>query len=159
MSDQGNQLVNILFVCLGNICRSPAAEASFRHCCRQHGNSHRFSCDSAGTAAYHVGKAPDPRMREAAQARGICMHDLRARQVQVADFYKFDLIIAMDNSNLSNLQAIQPIDSKARLTMMLDYGAATKTEVPDPYYGGMEGFYQVLDLLHDACRHLHDQYS
>ena len=158
-SDQDSKLFRILFVCLGNICRSPAAEASFRNLCQQQGTSQHFTWDSAGTAAYHIGKAADSRMRAAAEARGIAMGDLRARQVQSADFYKFDLVVAMDYSNLANLQAIQPPDSKAKLVMMLDYDGASETEVPDPYYGAMDGFDQVLDMLDKACRHMHNQYS
>lgn len=151
--------MKILFVCLGNICRSPAAEGAFRHLCQSQGTEQRFSCDSAGTAAYHIGKAADERMRRAAKARGINIDSLQARQVCTADFYEFDVIVAMDHSNMANLRALRPTDASARLIMMLDYPQAPLAEVPDPYYGGDEGFDEVLDLLHHACRHLHDQYS
>ena len=151
--------MKVLFVCLGNICRSPAAEGTFRHLCQSQGTEQRFTCDSAGTAAYHIGKAPDERMRRAAKARGINIDGLQARQVCTADFYEFDTIVAMDHSNMADLRAVQPADATARLIMMLDYPQAPLAEVPDPYYGGDEGFEEVLDLLADACRHLHDQYS
>lgn len=147
----------VLFVCLGNICRSPAAEGTFRHLCQSFGTEQRFTCDSAGTAAYHIGKSPDERMRKAAKARNIDIDSLRARQVNVADFYEFDLIVAMDHSNMANLQAVQPLDGTASLLMMLDYPESPLDEVPDPYYGGDEGFDEVLNLLDHACRQLHDQ--
>ena len=148
----------VLFVCLGNICRSPAAEGTFRHLYQSLGTEQRFTCDSAGTAGYHIGKCPDARMRKAARARGIDIDSLRARQVCEADFYEFDLIVAMDHSNMVNLQAVQPIDGTASLLMMLDYPGSPLDEVPDPYYGGDEGFDEVLHLLTQACRHLHDQF-
>ncbi|MCP4790088.1 MAG: low molecular weight phosphotyrosine protein phosphatase [Gammaproteobacteria bacterium] len=150
--------MKVLFVCLGNICRSPAAEGIFRHLCQLQGTQSMFVCDSAGTAAYHIGKGPDPRMCQAAQAKGIMLDDLRARQVSANDFYDFDLLVAMDNSNLSNLQAIKPADATAKLVMMLDYPSAPMSQVPDPYYGGAEGFDQVLSLLQHACSNLHELY-
>ena len=151
--------MKVLFVCLGNICRSPAAEGTFRHLCQSLGTEQRFTCDSAGTAAYHINKAPDERMRRAAKARGINIDNLQARQVCTADFYEFDVIVAMDHSNMANLRAVQPVDASAWLVMMLDYPQAPLEEVPDPYYGGDEGFDEVLNLLDQACRQLHDQYS
>lgn len=151
-------MMKILFVCLGNICRSPAAEATFRQLCQQQGTEQRFTWDSAGTAAYHIGKAPDKRMCEAAQVRGMAMDDLRARQVKVSDFYEYDMIIAMDKSNLDNLLSIRPDDSSADVKLMLDYIDSGQAEVPDPYYGDEDGFYQVLDLLDTACRNLHNKY-
>ena len=128
--------MKVLFVCLGNICRSPAAEGAFRHLCQSQGAEQRFTCDSAGTAAYHIGKAPDERMRRAAKARGINIDSLQARQVSSTDFYEFDVIVAMDHSNMANLRAVRPVDASARLVMMLDYSQASVDEVPDPYYGG-----------------------
>ena len=151
-------MMKILFVCLGNICRSPAAEATFRQLCQQQGTEQRFTWDSAGTAAYHIGKAPDKRMCAAAKARGMAMDDLRARQVKFSDFYEYDMIIAMDKSNLANLLSIRPVDSSADVKLMLDYIDSGQAEVPDPYYGDEDGFYQVLDLLDNACRNLHNKY-
>ena len=148
----------VLFVCLGNICRSPAAEGTFRHWCQNLGSEQRFFCDSAGTAAYHIGKSADTRMRKAAKARGIDIDSLRARQLCIDDFYQFDIIVAMDHSNMANVQAVQPVDGTASLLMMLDYPGSPMDEVPDPYYGGDEGFDEVFNLLDHACRHLHDQF-
>lgn len=147
----------ILFVCLGNICRSPAAEGVFRHICATQGTEQQFYIDSAGTAAYHVGASPDGRMQAAASNRGVNLSSLRGRQAVADDFYEFDVIVAMDASNKTNLQRIRPATGKAKLVMMLDYGNTGMQEVPDPYYGGADGFEQVLDLLQVACQDLHDQ--
>lgn len=149
----------VLFVCLGNICRSPAAEGVFRHVCQQQGTDKRYYIDSAGTAAYHVGASPDSRMQAAARNRGIELGDLRGRQAMADDFHEFDVIVAMDASNKANLQRIRPANAKAKLVMMLDYGNSGLQEVPDPYYGGADGFEQVLDLLEDACQDFHHQHS
>ncbi len=151
-------MLKVLFVCLGNICRSPAAEGVFRNLCQKQGTASRFVIDSAGTAAYHVGASPDARMQAAARSRGVELGGLRGRQTVVDDFHKFDIIIAMDASNMANLQGLKPATSTAQLVMMLDYGHSTLQEVPDPYYGGADGFEQVLDLLEDACLDFHRQF-
>ncbi|MDB2448727.1 low molecular weight phosphotyrosine protein phosphatase [bacterium] len=141
----------VLFVCLGNICRSPTAQGVFEHQVQQAGIGSRVTIDSAGTAAYHLGKAPDSRAMAAARQRGYRLDDLRARQVSHDDFYRFDWILAMDAQNLADLQALQPDDSNAHLGLFLDLIEGTKIrQVPDPYYGGAQGFEQVLDLCEAA---------
>ncbi|MDF1629766.1 MAG: low molecular weight phosphotyrosine protein phosphatase [Alcanivoracaceae bacterium] len=140
----------ILFVCLGNICRSPTAEGVFRQRAAAAGLSLSL-IDSAGTASWHVGKAPDARTVKAAAGRGYDLSTLRARQVSVADFNAFDFILAMDEQNLAELQSIQPAQSLAELGLFLDYAeGAVEREVPDPYYGGDQGFQTVLDLIENA---------
>lgn len=145
----------LLFVCLGNICRSPAAENLMNHLIEREGLSDRILCDSAGTASYHVGNPPDRRMTEAARLRGITMRG-RARQFEYADFEEFDLILAADRDNYANILSL---DSKGKyrdkVKLMLEFSTRyTEREVPDPYYGGTEGFNHVLDLLEDACEGL-----
>ncbi|MGQ7958803.1 low molecular weight protein-tyrosine-phosphatase [Pseudomonas sp. SP16.1] len=142
--------MRVLFVCLGNICRSPTAEGVFRHKLRAAGLEDRVLVDSAGTGDWHVGKAPDSRTRQAAQRRGYDLSALRARQVEVADFQRFDLILAMDQSNLRNLEALRPAGAQADLDLYLRRYELALDEVPDPYYGGDDGFEQVLDLIEQA---------
>ena len=143
--------MRILFVCLGNICRSPTAEAVFRQQLRAAGLDTQVVVDSAGTSDWHVGKPADTRTRLAAQRRGYDMTALRGRQVQVEDFSRFDLILAMDASNLAELQALQPADSHAQLDLYLRRYQLALDEMPDPYYGGEEGFEHVLDLAEQAA--------
>jgi protein-tyrosine phosphatase len=144
----------VLFVCLGNICRSPAAEGVFLHQLALAGATERFVVDSAGTGAWHVGKAADPRMRAAASTRGITLTS-RARQLELGDLQLFDHILTMDASNLAHVQALAReagSGSQARVEPLVRYCRRFEaSEVPDPYYGGDEGFEQVLDLLDDAC--------
>ena len=149
--------MKVLFVCLGNICRSPTAEGVFRHYVEQAGLSDKITIDSAGTAEWHIGKAPDPRTVAAAAKRGYDLSPLRGRQAQAEDFAKFDLILAMDKSNLRNLQAIQPADAKAELALYLPRFGISPDEVPDPYYGGEDGFELVLDMLEQASEVLLDE--
>ncbi|GAB3387566.1 low molecular weight protein-tyrosine-phosphatase [Azotobacter armeniacus] len=146
--------MRILFVCLGNICRSPTAEGVFHQRVRAAGLAERIRIDSAGTGDWHVGKAPDARTRRAARLRGYDLDALRARQVCREDFSRFDLILAMDRSNLQNLQVLRPSDSVAELDLYLRRYALEEDEVPDPYYGGEEGFERVLDLLERASDEL-----
>ena len=143
--------MRVLFVCLGNICRSPTAEGVLRHKLREAGLEGRIEVDSAGTGDWHVGKAPDSRTRQAAQQRGYDLSALRARQVAAADFHRFDLILAMDSSNLAHLEDLWPAAQVAELDLLLRRYQLALDEVPDPYYGGEEGFEQVLDLLEQAC--------
>ena len=144
----------LLFVCLGNICRSPAAEGVFLHLIEEQGLSDHFVVDSAGTGSWHVGNKADPRMRAAADRRGIHLPS-RARQIELDDFSRFDLVLTMDNDNLRNVRSLaKEVGKNATATIrpMLSYARSTRLEdVPDPYYGGEQGFEHVLDLLEDAC--------
>lgn len=150
--------VAVLFVCMGNICRSPTAEGVFRRQADERGLSPYLCIDSAGTHAYHVGEAPDPRSRRAALARGVDLGGLRARRVDLGDFYQFDLILAMDQHNYASLIDLRPPDAKARLGYFLEYAPHLNTrEVPDPYYGGVNGFERVLDMVEDASAGLLDE--
>ena len=149
--------MKVLFVCLGNICRSPTAEGIFRQYVEQAGLSDKITIDSAGTADWHIGKTPDPRTQAAAAQRGYDLSMLRGRQAQAEDFATFDLVLAMDKSNLSNLQAIQPANSKAELALYLPRFGISPDEVPDPYYGGEDGFELVLDMLEQASQVLLDE--
>lgn len=142
----------ILFVCMGNICRSPTAEGVVRSLAERHGVAHHFEFDSAGTHGYHVGNPPDRRAREAAAKRGYDLSALRARQVEVADFERFDLILAMDRDNLAALRQICPPEHQGKLRLFLEFAATLEaSEVPDPYYGGPEGFERVLDMVEAAA--------
>jgi len=145
----------LLFVCLGNICRSPAAEAIFLHSVTQKGLEHLFAVDSAGTAGYHIGAKADARMRQHAQRRGIEITS-RARQLVPADFEEFDYIVAMDNSNYTDCLSLKEKSmGNAQVVKMTDYAQQMNyTEVPDPYYGGDDGFELVLDILQDSCNGL-----
>lgn len=139
----------VLFVCLGNICRSPTAEGVFRAVAAREGVA--AEADSAGTGAWHVGEPPDRRATAAAARRGIDLSTQRARQARAEDFNEFDHILAMDRSNLADLQAIAPPGARADLRLFLDYAPDQPVrEVPDPYYGGARGFETVLDLIEEA---------
>ncbi|MEJ1936367.1 low molecular weight protein-tyrosine-phosphatase [Nostoc sp. NIES-2111] len=146
----------LLFVCLGNICRSPSAENIMNHQIEQAGLSDKIVCDSAGTSSYHIGSPPDRRMNAAAVAKlGITLRG-RARQFIKSDFQDFDLILAMDRDNYNDIIALDPIGQyHHKVRLMCDFCSRHKLkEVPDPYYGGTEGFNQVIDLLVDACEGL-----
>jgi protein-tyrosine phosphatase len=150
--------VELLFVCLGNICRSPTAEAVMAGLLADEGLDDRVHVDSAGTGSWHVGHPADPRSRAAAAERGIALTS-RARQVTEADFERFDLLLAMDRQNAADLRALAPDDaaaSKVRLLREFDAAAARDgdLDVPDPYHGGPRGFEHVLDLVDAACRGL-----
>ncbi|AYC33415.1 low molecular weight phosphotyrosine protein phosphatase [Pseudomonas cavernae] len=149
--------MRILFVCLGNICRSPTAEGVFRHKLSEAGLVERVEVDSAGTGDWHVGKPADARTRLAAQQRGYDLSTLRARQVELADFSRFDLILAMDHNNLRDLERMRPPAAKAELDLFLHRYELAVSEVPDPYYGGAEGFDQVLELIEQASAALLDE--
>lgn len=147
--------VSVLFVCLGNICRSPTAHGVFQHYVTQHGLGNKITVDSAGTGAWHVGNAPDARATEVALGRGYDLSTLRARKVSPADFHTFDYILAMDNQNLLDLKAIQPSRFNGELSLFLSFGSElSETEVPDPYYGGRQGFEHVLNLVESASQGL-----
>lgn len=145
----------VLFVCLGNICRSPTAEGVLRHLAAQEAPNLSIEIDSAGTADYHIGAPPDSRSRRAALKRGIDLSGLRARQVTVDDFAHFDLILAMDGDNLRELQAMKPPDAHASLKLFLEYAPELNLrDVPDPYYRDAGAFEEVLDLTSAASRGL-----
>ncbi|HEX5337089.1 MAG TPA: low molecular weight protein-tyrosine-phosphatase [Gallionella sp.] len=147
--------VSVLFVCMGNICRSPTAEAVFRHYVENAGLSESIRIDSAGTHDYHIGEAPDARTQRAAQQRGYDMSGLRGRQVEPGDFLRFDYVLAMDLANLAILQRIAPPDSDTQARLFLEYARRhNEREVPDPYYGGADGFERVLDMVEDAAEGL-----
>ena len=143
--------MEVLFVCLGNICRSPTAEGVLRHKLRAAGLAEQVEVASAGTGEWHIGKAPDKRSQQAALRRGYDLSAQRAQQVSRADFARYDLILAMDQSNLRNLKAMQPAQGKAELDLFLRRYDSVVDEVPDPYYDGEQGFEQVLDLIEAAC--------
>lgn len=147
--------VKILFVCMGNICRSPTAEAVFRARVEEAGLAQHILIDSAGTHDYHIGNPPDARTQRAAIKRGYDMSMLRGRQVETADFSRFDYVLAMDHANLSILNSLCPQDSHGRLGLLLEHAKQHKErEVPDPYYGGADGFERVLDMIEDAAEGL-----
>jgi len=148
----GPEPVRVLMVCMGNICRSPTAEAALRRRAREAGLEDRVEVDSAGTSDYHVGSPPDRRSVAHAERRGLALQGLRARQVEARDFERFDVIFAMDADNLAYLEKLRPASSRARLGLLLDEAPGLGVrEVPDPYYGGPEGFERVLDLVDAAC--------
>ncbi len=145
----------ILFVCLGNICRSPMAEGVFSHVAAEAGHAETFIVESAGTGAWHIGNPPDPRAVAAARARGIDLSAQRARQVHVKDFEAFDLVLAMDGSNHADLLQMAPEGHAHKVRLFLDHlPQSGGREVPDPYYGGDDGFEVVLDLIEAGSRTL-----
>ena len=144
--------MRVLFVCMGNICRSPTAEGVFREFVRRHAPDLDLEIDSAGTHDYHVGEPPDPRALKAASTRGLDISGLRARQVEAADFERFDLILAMDRLNYATLRERSPPAFRSRIRLLLEFADdASREDVPDPYYGDPKGFEEVLDLLEDAA--------
>jgi protein-tyrosine phosphatase len=142
----------VLFVCMGNICRSPTAEGVFRHAVASAGLERKILVDSAGTHGYHLGSPPDRRTQLAAARRGYDLAGLRARQVTGRDFVEFDYILAMDLDNLSELRQVAPAQHHGKLSLFMEYSSARPgEEVPDPYYGGVQGFELVLDMAEDAA--------
>jgi protein-tyrosine phosphatase len=147
----------VLFVCTGNICRSPTAEGVFRARARARGVLDRLHIDSAGTHDYHAGEAPDPRSIEHAARRGYDLKPLRARQVARRDFVEFHHILAMDQGHLRLLRAIEPAGATARIALYLEHSTSWRgLDVPDPYYGGGRGFEEVLDMVEEASERLLD---
>jgi protein-tyrosine phosphatase len=145
----------LCFVCLGNICRSPSAEGVMRALVREAELEGRVSVDSAGTGDWHIGEPPDRRAQQAAAARGYDLSALRARQIDAADFERFDLLLAMDHANLAELRRHCPPAQRHKLRLLMEFaGDAPEREVPDPYFGGADGFEHVLDLCETACRGL-----
>lgn len=148
--------MRILFVCMGNICRSPSAQGVFRRVLAERAPQLQVEIDSAGTHEYHVGSPPDRRAIEAARRRGIDLSALRARQVSVADFDRFDWLLAMDEDNLAELHRLAPSAAHCqRVRLLMEFApSAARRSVPDPYYGGPQGFEEVLDLLEEAAEGL-----
>ena len=144
-------MVKVLFVCMGNTCRSPTAEGVFRYKVAQANLQDHISIDSAGTHAYHVGNPPDARAQDAALKRNIDLSSQRARRVNADDFSSFDYVIAMDDSNKRDLLTICPAGFEDRIHLFLDFAEGNETEVPDPYYGQGRGFEIVLNLVEDAA--------
>ncbi|KAG8153892.1 low molecular weight protein-tyrosine-phosphatase [Burkholderia catarinensis] len=144
--------VAICFVCLGNICRSPTAEGVMRHQVGAAALADRIAVDSAGTGDWHVGESPDTRAQAAARSRGYDLSALRARQVSPADFERFDLLLAMDEANLAELRRRCPPQHRDKVRLLMEFApGSTETEVADPYFGGAQGFEQVLDQVERAC--------
>ncbi len=146
--------ISVLFVCMGNICRSPTAEGVFRHFVNEAGLADQIETDSAGTHAYHVGEPADRRASAAAERRGVSLDEIRARRVCDDDFERFDYILAMDENNQVHLLDRAPDEHRAKVQLFLNYASVSETEVPDPYYGGAAGFEHVLDLVEEASRGL-----
>jgi len=146
--------ISVLFVCMGNICRSPTAEGVFRHFVQKAGLADRIKIDSAGTHAYHTDEPADRRASAAAERRGYSLADIRARRIQNKDFESFDYIVAMDRLNHITLVDRAEAEYHDKIKLFLDFSSADEDEVPDPYYGGAAGFERVLDLVEDASRGL-----
>ena len=143
---------SILFVCLGNICRSPTAEAVMLHKVAEAGLDDRIEIDSAGTGDWHVGEAPDERARQYGARRGYDLEPLRARQIEPEDFERFDLILGMDDANLNELRRLCPPEFRSKVRLLMDFAPeATVRVVADPYFGGGDGFDRVLDACEQAC--------
>lgn len=144
--------VKILFVCMGNICRSPTAHGVFRKLVMDAGLMDVVEIDSAGTHAYHIGEAPDRRARETALERGIDISDLRARRARPDDFHYYDYVLAMDQDNFACLREICPTGLEEKLRLFMDFAPDLQIrEVPDPYYGGQRGFERVFDMVESAA--------
>jgi len=151
-------VASVLFVCLGNICRSPTAEAVFRQKASVAGLT--LMIDSAGTGGWHAGQSPDARAKETGEAAGYRFDGQLARQVEKADFAKFDYILAMDGANLKSLKALEPEGYSGHLGLLLDFAPRQSLrDIPDPYYGGADGFKQVVHLIEQACDGLIQQVS
>lgn len=148
----GQAMVKVLFVCMGNICRSPTAQGVFENLVTQAGLAQQVEIDSAGTHAYHIGEPPDKRATQAARHRGVDLSTQRARKVLASDFLEYDYVLAMDRSNYEDLRALCDPDYEQRLRLFLEFCPDTgERDVPDPYYGGEQGFERVLDLIEAAA--------
>lgn len=149
--------ISVLFVCLGNICRSPLAEGVFRAVVAGRGEAAFYAIDSAGTGGWHAGSAPDPRSIKVAQQHGIDITGQVCRQITDADFSQFDLIFAMDRSNLDDLRARSTPENRSRIHLFLEYAHGAPDEVPDPYYGGPNGFVDVYEMVREASEAVADR--
>ncbi len=148
---------SILFICTGNICRSPTADAVLRHMVKDAGLDHLIRVDSAGTHGYHIGQAPDSRAISTALARGVDMRDLRARQVSPQDFHDFDWLIAMDEGHHVILDRLAIRNARGSVVRFLSFTGEPEGDIPDPYYGGQGGFDRVYDMVEKGCRAILDQ--
>ncbi len=157
MSIKNQKNISVLFVCMGNICRSPTAQAVFEKVVTDRGHDSWITIDSAGTHAYHIGEQPDSRSQATALNRGIDMSSQRARRVEAIDFERFDYVLAMDKSNYNDLKKLASPAQRKRLHLFLDFSKSWDVaEVPDPYYGGSHGFERVLDMVESASEGLLD---
>ena len=153
MSNQKN--ISVVFVCMGNICRSPTAEGVFRHVVKKRNLQDQIKIDSAGTHAYHIGEPPDSRSQATAKSQGVDLSAQRARKVEADDFERFDYVIAMDRSNYENLKELASQNQQEKLHLFMDFTSEwDNTEVPDPYYGGSDGFKNVFDMVKSASEGL-----
>ena len=153
MSNQKN--ISVVFVCMGNICRSPTAEGVFRHVVKERNLQDVIKVDSAGTHAYHIGEQPDSRSQATAKSRGVDLSTQRARKVEAIDFERYDYIIAMDRSNYENLKVLATLEQQEKLHLFMSFTDAwDNAEVPDPYYGGGDGFTNVFDMVQSASEGL-----
>lgn len=150
-------MTSILFVCLGNICRSPLAEGVFRAVAEERGLSHLFRLDSAGTGGWHAGSSPDPRSVAIAAKHGIDITGQSARKVVPEDFDTFDLLLGMDRSNVDELRRLAPAGAKSRIHLFLDYAGEGLRDVPDPYFGGPDGFADIYHMIREASESLLDR--
>ncbi|MEZ8143125.1 protein-tyrosine-phosphatase [Enterovibrio norvegicus FF-454] len=157
MSVSNDNKPKILVVCMGNICRSPTGEAVLRAKATARGLN--VIVDSAGTIGYHTGAKPDPRSREAGEARGYDFSGISSRQVEVADFERFDLILAADKANLADLIDICPPEYRHKVSLFLSHGKCELNEIPDPYFGGKRGFEHALDLIEQASDCILDNFE
>lgn len=147
--------ISVLFCCMGNICRSPTAHGVFRQLLRENNLEHRVLVDSAGTHAYHIGEPPDRRSQQAAKARGVDLSDIRARAAVPEDFVRFHYVLAMDRDNFDFLSALCPPGQEGKLRLFMEFAPHLgQSDVPDPYYGGVRGFEQVLDMIESAAQGL-----
>ncbi|WP_114417882.1 low molecular weight protein-tyrosine-phosphatase [Marinospirillum perlucidum] len=147
--------VSVLFICLGNICRSPTADGVFRRLVEDAGLGDQIHVDSAGTGDWHVGKAPDERMQAVAMERGYDLSALKARQLQAEDLDNFDYLLVMDKQNQADVEdLVTELEQMDKIRLLLSFNPSAIKEVPDPYYGGDSGFYQVMDLVEGACKRL-----
>ncbi len=147
--------INVVFICMGNICRSPTAEGVFRHVVKERNLQDVIKIDSAGTHAYHIGEPPDSRSQATAKSRGVDLSAQRARKVEAIDFERFDYVIAMDRSNYENLKALATVEQQEKLHLFMNFtNEWDNAEVPDPYYGGGDGFKNVFDMVQSASEGL-----
>ncbi len=155
LTEQVESVIKVLFVCTGNICRSPTADGVFRKMVEEAGLSGRISVDSCGLSAYHVGELPDPRSREMAQSRGYDLSDIRSRKIKPSDYEQFDYVLAMDDGHLRDMRRQASSTHQTKIELFLDYHPQrTGQSVPDPYYGGANGFEHVFDMIEETSNSL-----